>query len=57
MEVKQSVDRIVNKAVNKDMDKATDASQWTSVLNQCLATFAGNFQNEHKNVNLIQLFF
>lgn len=49
MAVKQSVDRIVKKAVDKNMDKTTDAAQWTSVLNQCLATFAGTFQNEHRN--------
>lgn len=46
MAVKQSVDRIVNKVVDRNMDKATDAAQWTSVLNQCLATFAGKFQNK-----------
>lgn len=50
MAVKQSVDRIVNQIANRNMDKATDAAQWTSVLNQCLATFAGTFQNEYKNV-------
>lgn len=50
MAVKQSVDRILKKAVDKNIEKATDAAQWTSVINQCLATFAGTFRKEHRNI-------